>query len=189
MFKNIKRVLIVICIILTGSLAGACMIYTYMYDGHDLASQTRMVRRACREDVTLHSVTVLNPHTPETFKNSFGEEPSVEIVELIAADGQYGYAVFVLDEKGHRSLQSTHLYDRETSIGIYSTANQMYGIFQYPKPELEKVVVTVTNNETGESVTEEYSMNGYQIHVAELPAYKDCTIHSVFYDVYGNMYE
>ena len=87
----------------------------------------------------LHSATIINPITPDTFKNSFGEEKSAEIVEIYAEDGQYGYAVFSPDGRGHKDLQSTHLYDQDTANGIYIIADQVYGIFMCRKPDLEKL--------------------------------------------------
>lgn len=184
--KRVAGMLLAIFLII---LLGSCLLYAYLYNGHDLASQTRMVERACREEVMLYSATIINPVTPESFKNSFGDEKSVEIMELHAADGQHGYAVFIPDGKGHKDLQSTYLYDRDVAVGFYTTEAQMYGIFMCRKHDLEKLAVTVTDHDTGEVFQEEYDMNGYQIHVAELPFYKSCTVDSKFYDIHGNCFE
>lgn len=170
-------------------LIGICLIYARMYDGHDLASQTRMVRRACRQNVTLYSSTILGQHEPDSFKNSIGFEAWTEILEIHAEDGRHGYAVFVQNAGGGKDLLTTNLYSEDVSQGFYGINDKFYGIFQCRKPDLEKLVVKVTNDETGESVTEEYEMNGCHIYVAELPNYKSCTIHSLFYDVHGNVFE
>ncbi|MBR5508654.1 MAG: hypothetical protein IKV59_01225 [Lachnospiraceae bacterium] len=79
------------------------------------------------------------------------------------------YAVFVQNAGGGKDLLTMNLYSEDVSQGFFFINDKRYGIFQCQKPELEKLVVTVENDETGESVTEEYEMNGYHIYVAELP--------------------
>ncbi len=170
-------------------LVGSCLIYARLYDGHDLASQTRMVRRACGQNVTLYSSTILGQHGPDAFKDSIGFEAWTEIVEIHAEDGRHGYAVFLQNAGGGKDLLTTNLYSEDVSQGFLGIDDKFYGIFQCQKPDINKLVVTVVNDDTGESVTEEYEMNGYHIYVAELPGYKSCTVHSRFYDVHGNMFE
>lgn len=172
-------------------LVGGGLAYMRLYDGHDLASQTRLVERACKQKVTLYSSTILEPHGPDSFKDSIRLAECTEIMEIHASDGRFGYAVFVQNEKGGSDLLVTNLYDKDAVVGrgFHGFGEQLYGIYQCSKPDLERLVLTITNDETGEAITEECEMAGHNICVVKLPDFRESTIQSTFYDVHGNKFE
>lgn len=178
--KTVIEISVLICLML---LIGGGILFIRLFDGRDLESRARLAEHACREPVTLYSEIVLNPDSPGPSENR------ILVDELLAENGRFGYAVYVRKGKNTYHLETAKLYDSGVLHESFSYGSKTYHIFQCSEPELQRLVVCVTNSETGERTEEEFALDGGHIFVTELPEYPSGTITGTFYDIHGNTFE